>query len=61
MYYIIQIYRYPAVHITDIDYSHDVAVITNSLKDANTLLHQIEDTAKNIGLHINSDKTEYIF
>ena len=28
--------------------------------DANTLLHTIEDMAKEIGLRINSDKTEYM-
>ena len=31
--------RYPAVHITDIDYADDIAVITNSMIDENTLLH----------------------
>ena len=40
--------RYPAIHITDIDYADDIAVITNSLIDTNTLLHKIKD----IGLHI---------
>ena len=30
------------------------------MKDANTLLHQIEETADDIGLKINSDKTEYM-
>ena len=39
---------YPAVNITDIDYADDIAVITDSLID-NTLLHQIYDTAKDIG------------
>ena len=32
----------------------------NTMKDANTLLHQIEETADDIGLEINSDKTEYM-
>ena len=30
------------------------------MKDANTLLHQIEETADDIGLKINADKTEYM-
>ena len=30
------------------------------MKDANTLLHQIEETADDIGLDINYDKTEYM-
>ena len=46
------------IHITDIDYADDIAVITNYLVDYNILLHNIEDTAKDIGLHINSDNTE---
>ena len=49
--------RYPALHITDIDYADDIAVTTNIMKDANTLLHQIKETADDIGLEINSDKT----
>ena len=52
--------RYPDVHITDIDYADDIAVIINSLIDANKLLNKCEDTAKDIGLHIQSDKTEYM-
>ena len=52
--------RYPAVHITDIYFTDDIAVITNSLIDANTLLHNIEDTAKYIGLRIYSDNRKYM-
>ena len=52
---------YSAEHITDIGYAEDIAVITNSMIDANTLLHKIEDTAKDIGLHINSDTTELLY
>ena len=32
----------------------------DELKKANTLIHKIEDIFKYIGLHINSDKTEYM-
>ena len=52
---------YPAVHITYIDYADDIAVITDSLIDANIRLHQIEGMVKDIGLHINPDKTGYIY
>ena len=44
----------------NIEYSDDVVVITNSLIDATTLLYNIEDTDTYIGLHIQSDKTEYM-
>ena len=30
------------------------------MKDANTLLHQIEETSDDIGLEINTDKTKYM-
>ena len=52
--------RYPAEQITDTDYADDIAVTSNTLKDANTLLLKIESAAKEIGLSINTDKTEYI-
>ena len=52
--------QYPDVHITDIDYADDIAVISNSLIDANKLLNKFEDTARDIGLHIKSDNTEYM-
>ena len=53
--------RYPSLHITDIDYADiDIAVNTNTMNDENTLLHQIEETADDIGLDINSDNTEYM-
>ena len=52
--------RYPAENITDTDYADDIAVTSNTLKDANNLLLKIEIAAKDIGLNINTDKTEYI-
>ena len=55
-----RIRRYPAEQITDIDYADDIALTSNTLKDANTLLLKIELAAKEIGPNINTDKTEYI-
>ena len=52
--------RYPVEQITDTDYADDIAVTSNTLKDANILLLKIESAAKEIGLCINTDKTEYI-
>ena len=52
--------QYPAEHITDTDYADDIAVTSNTLKYANTLLLKIESAAKDVGLCINTDKTEYI-
>ena len=52
--------RHPAIHITDIDYADDIAVTIDTIKDAEKMLHQIEEAAEYIGLKINSDKTEYM-
>ena len=52
--------RDSAEQITDIDYVDDIALTSNILKDANALLLKIELAAKEIGLNINTDKTEYI-
>ena len=52
--------RYPAFTITDVDYADDIAITTNNVKEANILLNSLEKTAKEIGLHINVAKTEYM-
>ena len=46
--------------ITDADYADDLAVLADVLKDATFLLQSIERTAKEIGLYLNADKTEFI-
>ena len=40
--------RQPAKKITDADYADDLAVLTDHLKDATTLLHSIEEVAREI-------------
>ena len=52
--------RYPAMKITNANYADDLAVLADILKDATFLLHSIERTAKEIGLYLNADKTEFI-
>ena len=44
----------------DADYADDSAVLAYVLKDATFLLHSIERTAKEIGLYLDADKTEFI-
>ena len=53
--------RYPAMKITDANYADDLAVLADVLKDAKFLLYSIERTAKEIGLYLNADKTEFIY
>ena len=35
--------RYPATRETYIEYADDIAITTNSIEEANTILHQIEE------------------
>ena len=52
--------RYPARRVTYIEYANDIAITTNYIEEANTILHQIEEISKDIGLCINVSKTEYM-
>ena len=52
--------RYPAVVLTDTDYADDIALLSDSIEQAELLLHQVESATKLIGLHINETKTEYM-
>ena len=46
--------------ITDTDYADDIAILANTPKQAETLLHSLERAAPGIGLHVNAHKTEYM-
>ena len=50
--------RYPAQTILDADYTDDIAFLTNSPAQAESLLYSLEWAAGGIGLHVNADKTE---
>ena len=52
--------RYPAKTITDADYADDIAILSNTPNQAETLLHSLERAAAGIGLHVNAHKTEYM-
>ena len=52
--------RYPAQTITDADSTDDILLLANTLTQAETLLHCLEWAAAGIGLHVNSDKMEYM-
>ena len=52
--------RYPATTITDVDYADDIAILTNTPDQAETLLHSLERAATSIGLYVNAHKTEYM-
>ena len=52
--------RYPAQTITDTDYANDIALLANTLTQAETLLYCLERAVGGISLHIYADKTEYM-
>ena len=44
--------------ITDAHYADDLGLIVNTLTQAESLLHSLEQTAERIRLHVNADQTE---
>ena len=49
------------IRITDADYADDIAILANTPKQAETLLHSLERAAAGIGLYVNAHKTEYMY
>ena len=52
--------RCPARTITDENYADDIALLANTPAQAESLLHSLERATGGIGLHVNTDKTEYM-
>ena len=52
--------RHPAVHLTDTDFADDIALISQSLENAQSLLQSLEQASNCVGLYLNETKTEYI-
>ena len=52
--------RYPARTLTDTDFADDIALLSDNIAHAEVLLHKVESAAKEIGLTINSQETEYM-
>ena len=45
----------------DADYANDIALLADTPAQTESLLHSLERAAGGIGLHVNTDKTEYIY
>ena len=43
--------------ITDVNYADDLVLLENTLAQAKSLLHSLEQAVRGIGLYVNSDKT----
>ena len=52
--------RYPAQHLTDLDFADDLALISESIKDAESLIQSLEFAASQVGLYCNEGKTEFV-
>ena len=52
--------RHPAVTITDTDFADDLALISNTLEQAQLFLLRLESAAAQVGLHINEIKTVFM-
>ena len=51
--------RYPAKHLTDTDFADDIALISESLVNVQSLLHALEQASNCVGLYLNESKTEF--
>ena len=51
-------HRHPAVTITDADYADNMALMADTIADAQTLLYSLETASGDIGLYVNAKKTE---
>ena len=52
--------RNPAQYLTDIGFADDLALISETIKDAESLLQSLEQSANQVGLYCNESKTEFI-
>ena len=52
--------QYLTETMTDADYRDDLALLTNTLPQAGSLLHSLKQAAKSIGLSMNANRTEYM-
>ncbi|KAL5270988.1 hypothetical protein ACHWQZ_G001587 [Mnemiopsis leidyi] len=52
--------RIPAVTVTDLDFADDLALLSNTIQEAQSLLNNLEVAAEKVGLSMNSSKTEFM-
>ncbi|KAL5270844.1 hypothetical protein ACHWQZ_G001493 [Mnemiopsis leidyi] len=52
--------RIPAVTVTDLDFADDLALLSNTIQEAQSLLNNLEFAAEKVGLSMNSSKTEFM-
>lgn len=52
--------RYPVEVLTDLDFADDIALLSDTLDQAQELLSRVETVAATVGLHMNSSKTKFM-
>ena len=52
--------RHPEIRIRDLAYADDIALLNKSVSLAEDLLHCVEISAMQVGLHLNASKTEIV-
>ena len=52
--------RVPGVKVTDLDFADDLALLSDTIQQAEKLLHDLEYAAKLVGLSLNASKTEFM-
>ena len=50
--------HYTATTVTDLDFADDLALLSNTIQDAQSLLHDLEVAAEQVGRFRNASKTE---
>ena len=52
--------RYPAEKVTDADFADDLALLSNTIDEAQLMLTSLEEAARAVGLIMNESKTKYM-
>ena len=52
--------RHPAKKLSDVEFADDVALISETIKEAQKFLTSLEKAAECVGLHMNEGKTKYL-
>ncbi len=50
----------PGKHLTNLDYADDIALLSGTIANAQSMLLSIETWAAKVGLKINHSKTEFM-
>jgi hypothetical protein len=52
--------RYPVEVLTDLDFADDIALLSDTLDQAQELLSRVDTVAATVGLHMNFSKTKFM-